>query len=485
MRHKKFWQKREMMNIPKLSLKILIVFSFQLFLLATFSCSKLPDSQPNIILISLDTLRKDALGVYLNKSISSSPILDNFAKDSVIFEQAYAPMPFTPASHMTMLTGMLPAIHNVSHPIDESTVNVLPKNIPTLTQILQKKGFSTHGIFSNIWLRNGFGFERGFDSYDQIWGMAPYAKQITSKAVALITKRNKSKEPFFLFLHYYDIHSDFHQNQPPYTAPKKFQIPEYGDATKQFCYPSGPCSTQYLQMVNQKKGDISPNRVNLLRRLYQSGVAYTDESLANIFHTLKENDLYDNSLIIVTSDHGEEFAEHGLFLHEQLYQENSNIPLIVKFPHNKYAGKVVTQLVELADIMPTALNIAGLPMPQIIQGKNLVDSITNKRKGDTDLILIQDKLIKNKYAVLYKKYKLIHDFSSGTSELYNLTEDPTESLNLTKSNPLLGDNLLKKLANRVEENKQLSKIIQTQNIGPKSTTLTDKEKIRLKSLGYL
>jgi len=221
-------------------------------------------------------------------------------------------------------------------------------------------GYECTGFFSSNWLKAGFGFGRGFREYIRVHRGADhfFAGEINKKAIAILTKYKNSEKPFFLFLHYYDIHSDFNSDAPPYTTSKDFQINNYTQASKEFCDNDKKCATYFLLKANKTGEPIGSQKINLLHDLYLGGVKYTDQQLGLLFNKLKKMGIYRNSLIILTSDHGEEFREHGLFLHSQVYNQTCAVPLIFKLPKNVNAGMRIDNLICNISIMPSILGLS-------------------------------------------------------------------------------------------------------------------------------
>lgn len=444
--------------------------------------------KPNILLISLDTLRADAVGSYSPsyKKRSDTPALDALAEDGVRYQYAYAPIAFTLSSHMSMFTGVYPGVHTVEgtnkNP-EQAGVKVLPNSIRTLPQILKENGYSTLGLFSSAWLKAGFGFGRGFNYYQQMPSTLNLASTITGKALSLLDSHQRGqKEPFFLFLHYYDVHSDFWSDHPPYGAPKSFQIPEYNAATKHFCAEQEKCATQFLLDINLQQRELPQEDRDLLKKLYLGGVKYTDSEVGRLIQELKERKLYDNTLIIVTSDHGEEFQEHGALLHEQTYEECTRVPLIIKFPHSQGHGNVSDNLAELIDILPTVLDFLGEPELRQVQGKTLLRKPTGVVLNGT-FPLLQDKLKSEIYATRNGTYKIIYNTRSKQALLFNLDADNGETIDISSEKLDVVGYLSKIIEDKIFENISRAKEYSLSTANTKNI-LGEEEQQRLKSLGY-
>ncbi|MEM7052018.1 MAG: sulfatase [Acidobacteriota bacterium] len=448
-------------------------------LLAGLGCQQetAPPSGPSVLLISLDTFRADGLGA-LRRGPSITPELDRFAADSIVFRHAIAPMAFTLPSHMSMFTGLNPGAHGVSTEKDRLTAALV-----TLPEILQEAGYRTSGLVTNDWLKADFGFGRGFDSYSRLRHRLTYADRLNREALDKLP-RDPERTPFFLFLHYMDPHSDFTQvanNQLPYYAPPEFR--SAGPAGEGFCDPQGNCATQYLLQADRDQRPLPAAEIDAIRRQYEDGLRYLDAELGRLFQELRRRGLYERMLIVLTSDHGEEFREHGRFLHSQVYEETVAVPLVVKLPEGRLKGRQIPHVVRLIDLLPTITDLLGLASPPDLQGRSLVPLIEN---GDWDGLpaLSQDKLRRSRFSLRTRRFKVIHDFQDGHTELFDLLEDPAELEDLSQARPGLTERLRDRLQQEVRDNRRRFNAL-PQDTGEEDSQLSPEERERLKSLGYL
>lgn len=287
---------------------------FTFLVLFLVACHGRESSPPPIILISIDTLRSDRLPAYGYRGIAT-PHLDAFRRDAVLFERAYSHTPLTLPSHATILTGALPSVHGA-----HDNVGFRMKNIPTLPAQLKTRGYATAGAISAYVLRGATGMSEGFDAYDDVIDRGAGDKSLGAvqrsglKTIEIAKQwitSQKEQQPFFYFLHLYEPHA-------PYEAPEPFR-------------------SRYANS-------------------YDAEVAYSDELLGGLFAFLRERGLYDRSLIVVLSDHGEglgdhEEDEHGIFL----YREAIQVPLLVKLPSQARAGETAKTPVGLQDVAPMIL----------------------------------------------------------------------------------------------------------------------------------
>ncbi len=457
-----------------------VVFFF--FLLA--SCGKTPRPPTDVILIVADTLRPDHLGCYGYPG-GTTPNIDRLAEDSVIFENVYAPVPSTLPSHISLITGLYPDAHRVIGAKD----GPLSPQIATLAEKLKGLGYTNLGAISSIWLKERFGFGRGFDDYREIEDDLTAAPLVNAAAFELIDRL--AQDPggrFFLFLHYYDPHSDFYrfgENRLPYYADRPFldrfgrNLPALDAAQNRL----KSYATDYLMAVDDRKIEVSPEVKDALVSLYDAGIAYFDQQLGEVIERLKKDGLYDKSLIVFTSDHGEEFREHGEFLHNQPYEESLRVPLLVKFPKGEYRGKRVKSTVELIDIHPAVLDYLGLFPDEYVQGISFLPLVEDGKPRTKPVLARQKSPDRARvYSLLEGRYKLVYDFSDGRGELYDLKADPGENNDIAEKEPDLAAYLEKKLIKTVKANAVLAGSFKKSGGKP---ALSNKEIEKLKSLGYL
>ncbi len=316
----------------------------------------LPELAParGVILISLDTLRADRLGAY-GYGGGTSPFLDQIAAErGILFERVVAQYPGTLISHMSMLTGLYPREHGVFPP-----ASTLSGEIPLLAEVLQKKGFRTSGHTEGGFMDGDFGFARGFDEFTD----TPYQddrdiERTFSRGLEFLAGL-EAEDNFFLFLHTYSIHD-------PYLPPAGFG--EVGD--KQI---EPPPTAKSLKEANRGFTATSPTVVAAYSRLYDASVRYVDGQLERFFGELEELGLIDEVVVIVTSDHGEAFGEHGRLGHEQTYPEELLVPLIVIHP-DLDTGLRVLGLAELVDVAPTIFELVTGTSMDNVSGRSLMST---------------------------------------------------------------------------------------------------------------
>ncbi|MCJ7681911.1 MAG: sulfatase, partial [Candidatus Aminicenantes bacterium] len=322
-----------------------------------------------VILVSLDTLRADHLSAY-GYHRNTSPFLDRLSEDSVLFENVFSQSPWTLPSHMSMLFSLNSASHQVYYNDQK-----ISSSMPSLASYLKEQGYLTHAFTGGGYVSSTFGFSKGFDGYeDPVGGQKAVLQEDEAAQLFEKTSRwlreNKDKK-FFLFLHTFQTHG-------PYRCPSPWN--------EAFLEPGAKWDTLSLRnflVTNGENYSFTEEDKRNIIALYDGEIKFTDEVLIKpLIEQLKEMGIYDNTLLIITSDHGEEFQDHGGWLHGgTLYNEAIKVPLLMKFPASRYKGARVPSIVRSIDIMPTVLDIAGIGYKNL-DGKTMLDNISGKETGD-------------------------------------------------------------------------------------------------------
>lgn len=307
-------------------------------------------SYPLVLLVSVDTLRQDHLGVY-GYSRATSPVLDGLAEHSLVFERAYAPSPYTLPSHASMLTGLMPSAHRAGFDHPEAP---LPDEVTTVAELLAKEGYRTIGITAGGLMGEKFGFRQGFEEWHQY-----QRANLPSVLPVVFDALDDEDRPTFLFLHTYDVHG-------PYQQPlsHRYFMDDWAPTPSQEEVWQRVLASPYhaYQELDRFSG------VEEVIATYDSGIRFVDSQLGRLFQRLEEMGLFDSSLIIVTSDHGESlFERQRYFGHSHtLTDEELRIPLIVKLPGAKRRGRV-ENFTELVDIAPLILNQLSIARPSEVR----------------------------------------------------------------------------------------------------------------------
>jgi len=423
------------------------------------ACSKKSDKIPNVLLISIDTLRADHLG-YNGYYRDTSPFLDGLARTGVSFQEAISSSPWTLPSHTSLLTGLYPKNHGVK---DENTH--IPPGIILLAEYFRANGFSTEGIVNSVYLSERYGFGKGFDNFRYI--PENYGAEFVIEA-ALSYLQTKKKNRFFLFLHFYDLHSDYSPG-PDYK--NLFNVNKGGRV---------PATTAALQGFRKGQIKITSSDMEYIVGLYDAEIRELSDKLEIFFNKLKTLNVLENTLVIITSDHGEEFLDHGGVLHGRtLYDELIRVPLIFWGPGIP-AGTTVREQVELIDIMPTLLELNGFSLKTELDGQSFAGLLNGRGESRNIRAAFAEADHNNtendiKRMIRADGYKLYFDRLTGIRKMYHLVSDPLEKKNLY--NPENGT--------AIDLDKRLFEWMGKKETRGTEISLSEKEIEHLKSLGYV
>ena len=393
----------------------------------------------NVILVTFDTTRADRLGIYgYQQGVETG--FDEFAKRGVVFERAYAPAPITLPSHATMLTGLYPPEHGLRL----NGEGRLADTVPLLPQILRQQGYDTGAFIAAVVLDSMFGLARGFDTYDDDLSKATRAKfsddrrrdgqAIMNSALAWL-KRRKAR-PFFCWIHLYDAHG-------PYDMRSEF----FG-----------------------KKFEQNP---------YDAGVATELQAFDRLLAFLKEHKLDQNTMVVVAADHGEGLDEHLENEHAMLvYNTTLHVPLVFVGPRDCQPGLRVANPVSLTDLMPTVLDLLGIPAPRHVSGRSLRAALKGAPMSSTVCYAEAITPFELNHwcpleTVISGRWKYIQ---TTRPELYDLQADPGELLNLAESN--------------VDECQQMRNVLEAMQESfsrseAQKVKLSDQDRENLMALGYV
>ncbi|MHC4395933.1 MAG: sulfatase [Planctomycetota bacterium] len=416
----------------------------------------------NVLLISVDTLRADSLNCYGFKKYITSPNIDALAKDGILFENCITASPWTTPSHMSMLTSMYPSTHGITISFMELWMNLyakgptfakLPEFRTTLAEVLKANGFKTAAFTGGGTLEPVIGFDQGFELYDT--SMYKLDKRNMGGMYNWI--KENSNRNFFLFWHHFEVHApylhaDFLSDILPGKTSKILRK-EHEKLAANLFRNVWPNTSAYLLQTQMKMLETySALNPVVCKTLYLGGVLSADRWLGQLLQLLKDEDLYDRTLIIFTSDHGEEFADHFqenfYDNHGQtLYEEMIRVPLIIKLPYQQNAGTRVPQVSQTIDFMPTILDFLSItPAKDEMQGISL-RPFWKKNASAPAQIAYTEALASNdeKKGLRTDRYKFIVSIDPYTvsqfgrkyipkkpfyRELYDLREDPEEKKNL-------------------------------------------------------
>ena len=370
-------------------------------------------SGPNVVLITLDTTRADRMG-FLGSKRDLTPNLDQLARQGVVFSRAYSHVPLTTASHATILTGTYPQFNHVN---DFGVP--LSAQLPYLPDILRHRGYHTAAFVASLVLDpldgTAPGFDRGFDVYDAGFHLrargADRYKSVERRAAdvvdhAIVALKRRPPGPFFIWVHLYDAHD-------PYDPPE-------------------PYKTKYAAQP------------------YDGEIAYVDACVGKLLSALRAQNVYDGALIAVMADHGESLGAHGENTHGVfLYDETIHVPLLLKLPGNRSAGKHVETRVSLVDVAPTVLRSLGIAVPAEMQGTSLLTMIPTSNTSKVTVEQDRPAYAETDYPHRAFGWSVLRALRKGKylyirapqAELYDQETDPQEERNLSSNSKAVSDTL--------------------------------------------
>ncbi len=420
---------------------------------------------PNILFIVVDTLRSDHTSIENPKLGTTGYLKDTLLPDSVYFSKGYSNSPWTLPSISSMITSRYPSqlgIRNLISKIDEEDF--------TITELMREEGYRTGAVISHILLKESYGISQGFDYFNDrnISGefgnhIAISSPGVTKDAINFIQAKKGGK--FFLFLHYFDPHYIYldHEKETGYKG--KFRSKDISYLREQI-----------------RNDEYSGRDTEYLKYCYNTEIRFTDLYIGKVINELKRSGIYKNTIIIFTSDHGEEFVERGWLGHSTtLYREQTGVPIIIKPVDKTHLSLRSFENIPVSniDLVPTLISMAGLKRMPGISGKDLFSSdpgnhtffgeVSQKEFG-SDIELI---------SVIWQNWKMIKDLKSNRFELYNINEDIDEKENIIGSAP----NISSKLKLKIQ--KWLKNMRKPGTKGKKRRSLSDSEREKLRTLGYI
>ena len=443
-------------------------------------------SWPNILLISVDTLRRDHVGCY-GYSRATTPRIDRLATEGALFENMISSCSWTLPAHAAMFTGLADTIHGAVE-----TTKRLPDDRVTLAERLKVAGYTTIGFFSGPTLHWAYGLGQGFDNYidctsypelsgdapktsDTIVGPAELAsrKDITGPRVYENVQRwlkDKRTQPFFMFVHLWDVHADF---IPPPPYDRMFD-PVYSGFVDGRDFHTNPA-------INAA---MSKRDLQHIIALYDGEIAWTDMHVGKILDDLDALGLREHTIVMLLSDHGEEFFEHHSKGHRHtLYDELIRVPLLVRYPGKVPSGARYTEQARMVDVVSTLLDLAGLPPPTDVMGHSLAPLFAGKPlAGDTLAVSELFSLGQEFRSYRRPDRKMIFDNLTGAMAVYDLTADPGEQSRLKALDGVLAQAARTDMQ---EGTRWLTEYRDTLAQRATAPQLPDKTRKQLESLGYI
>lgn len=410
------------------------------------STSRALRDRPNIVLIVIDTTRADHMGCYGYK-YSTTPCIDKFARTATIYRNAISQAPFTAWSVSSFMTSQYPESFDYEH----------HKGLASLAEALREMGYRTGGMVGSPFLVEAQGFAQGFKSYDlrasDRMGNSP---EVTDESLKWIEANRAAN--FFLLSYFMGPHS-------PYVLRQKYEFPGYD--------PSLP-----REMEPHWNRPRNAHELAHMESLYDSNIAFTDANVGRLLDGLKSKGLYENSIIVITADHGEEFMDHGSYFHGQsLHRELINVPLIIKLPHQLEGSQVHTNA-RLIDLFPSIMSLLHYSTRRMnLCGRSF--DLTRPTESDTYTYSASEYGVHLR-GVQTEKYKYVLDLNTSKGTLYDLDNDRLELHDVSSSNR--------------EEAERLNRVLMTHEVNVNGLARreiiptadhVDKDRLKLRSLGYL
>ena len=424
------------------------------------------NKKPNVLILLVDTLRAKSFHA------ETAPKLSAFAETASRFENARANAPWTRPGVASVLTGLTPWQHGAN----EVDARLSPK-IETLAELLEAEGYETGAIITNGNINAQYGFEQGFQSFDALpedlsrREVHVSVEQLRAAGFDWLRARGGDR-PFFLYLHATDPHA-------PYAPP----VIDAGSITAAGLRPEH-LTLGFVSQLSKGQIEVEDGVPAILESLYDALVRHVDRELGSFLEDLDtELGLLDNTLVILTSDHGEEFYEHGWWQHgKTLYDEQLHIPLVIRFPGRPAEGSRRTDAAQQIDIAPTVLSAAGIQPPRTLLGRDLAQP--PPARGALASVALLDKDHRQAQSIVVRGFKLIEYGSYYgpnnehlPTQLFDLTEDPNEERNLARARPILTGYLSALLHRSLEETPKIE-ASERIDLSPESETT-------LRALGYI
>jgi arylsulfatase A-like enzyme len=456
-----------------------------------------PPRVRGVILISIDTLRADRLGLY-GASRTASSNLDGLARRSVVFEAAHAQAAQTAPSHGSVLTSLQVGVHGLYNVhADDSVLPVLPEGARTLAEQLSSAGILTGAVVSDGNLTRNMGMNRGFTVWDE-------RNEDVSQRVDAFLKwlGTVGDKPFFGFLHTYQCHAPYvppadvgkEFTDPAYDGPLKAQYERYLKLSATAAFSLGVTDDYWGNMLQYTDEDVK-----YLSDLYDGEISYTDAQLRRVFEAVLTGPRRDDTAIVVFGDHGEEFRDHGKFQHDQIYEELVHVPLIIyagaALEHQGWKGRFATP-VPLIDLAPTIAELLGVtPDTDKWMGRSLVAALDPARRASaaaTEQPMFSEYTREHGtqvyQAISWHGWKYIFHSQPNPAktweELYDLSADPHEKRNLFASQVAPAPENLQHLEEQLEQMHRRNAAM-LEVVGRSATTpMSEEQANTLNALGY-
>lgn len=433
-------------------------------LAASLACGR-PASQPPVVLVSIDTLRPDHLGCYGYTRLTS-PNIDAFRRDAVLFLSAFAHASSTLPSHASMLTSLLPPHHGASI----ANNLAVPHEVLTLAEVLHERRYVTASFNGGLQLDPVYGLDQGFGVYESVKPRGASAGTLidaadrfshtVERARAFVERQ--TGPGFFLFLHSYEVHHPYSPDPAdlaPFRGKYSGSLPDL-------------ISVDLLRQINSGTRRVDDRDRQHVIDAYDAEIMSMDRAFGALVAFLKARKLYDAALVVVTSDHGEEFGEHGMmgWHSHTLYDELLHVPLLVKLPGGRLAGATIESPARHVDLAPTMLRAVGIPVPAAFFGRDLFAPGPAPAGAEEVWSALDVKAPNPAWSLRNPDWKLVEN------RLYDLRHDPGEHTDVASDHADVARRLAARRQALVDARERASR---------RPAEADDELRERLRSLGYV
>ncbi len=377
---------------------------------------------PNIVVITIDTLRADHLGCY-DYFRDTSPTIDALAAESVFFERCIVPMATTLPTHTSIFTGTYPLEHGILANYKHGGFQFVPSpKLSSFAQIARQAGYQTAAFVSATPVKSGTGIETGFDTFDEPSNKERHAGRTTEAVLRWL--RDRDPKPFLLWVHYFDPHGPY-DPPPPYDT--RYSTDEQLES--------------YLARARFADRSRRPGGKSITTRTainaYDGEIRYTDDQLAKLFGALKAQGLWDDSIVVLMGDHGEGLGQHNVPGHAHIWDEQLHVPLMIRIPGA--APQRVARPMSAVDVLPTLLGLIDLPNSKsFLEQMSGVDALSNADNPRYILSRLSDRQLRFDMAMTYSitggRWKYLHAIG-GEKQLFDLRSDPYQLRDVAADHP--------------------------------------------------
>ena len=421
------------MEFPLAQPRRLAILLWLLVTLCLGACSR-PTAptyeSPPIIVVDIDTLRADHLGCY-GYGRDTSPEIDRFAEQAARFEWVFSQGPNTPPSQASILTSLYPSTHGRVFDAEK-----ISDQAETLAESAAAAGYRTAAFVDGGLMAKGFGLEQGFELYDdRAGGVKRIGPKVERWLDGHLGDPQTAEQPFLLLVHTYDVHSPYEVTPQPYRNRYLTELIE--PPTPLFRRRMSRRMARVRRAHDQRPYPQLPaNDVEYAKAFYDGGIRHVDAWFGRFRRFLEGRNLFDQAIVVIISDHGDSFQEHGDLFHGQIYSPVTRIPMIIRLPGGKSAG-VYSPVVESIDLMPTLLEAVGIEVPAAAQGQSLLPLMLGRAGAEAlDQIAVSESpFYGRRIAVASDSHRLFVTEQGRLEELYAYRADPLEQRDLIADRP--------------------------------------------------